>query len=133
MSFTLSREGLKPDHYIPVRLRFVDSFGIASGLPLFALVFLVWSHLVQQLKPMIPAAVLRNGAIAFFTVLAPLFFFCLFFIGRFWESLLRVFFKTIGFLNKEEAMYFPLAADKRRCDPWPESWQRKCEPEQNVD
>jgi len=133
MSFTLSREGLKPDHYIPVRLRFVDSFGIASGLPLFALVFYTWIQLAKLLKPLIPAAVLQNDAIAFFAFLLPLFFLCIFSIGRFWEFSLRALFTMIGLLSVEEAKHFPLAADKHRCDPWPANWQRQINPHQDVD
>ena len=133
MSFTLSREGLKPGQYIPLRLRFVDTFSIASGVPLLALVFYAWIQLAKLLKPLWPAVVLQNDAIAFFAILLPLFFLCIVSIGRFWEFSLRVLFTMIGLLSVEEAKHFPLAADKRRCDPWPESWQRQINPYQDVD
>jgi len=41
---------------------------------------------------------------------------------------LKLLFRIVGMMTKEEARSFPLRAVKRDVDPWPESWQQPCEP-----
>jgi hypothetical protein len=39
-------------------------------------------------------------------------------------AVLRCAFRVTGMLNRDEAQYYPLRADKKRVDPWPETWQK---------
>ena len=39
-------------------------------------------------------------------------------------SVLRLVFRLTGMMNRGEAQSFPLRADKKCVDPWPESWQK---------
>ena len=129
MSFTLSRGGLKPDHYIPVRLRFADTLSIASGIPLIILIMVCWFKVVPFLVSVVPVALAQNHFLCYLLVMVPSFLLCYLAIGRFWTWSLRFVFRIIGLLSTEEAVHVPLVTDKRRCDPWPAAWQRAVERE----
>ena len=118
-SFTLSRDGLKPGCYVPLRLRIVDTLSAASMIPIsvaimgIMMVSFRWADQVSQF-----------GFIAFIT-----YQFVVLIVGSllaFWagDHVLRIAFRFTGMMTKEEAHDFPLGAGHRRIDPWPNSWQR---------
>lgn len=124
MSFTLARTGLKEDHYIPFRLRLVDTFAIVSGVPLLALIFTAvfqsfrlaeFVGLGNQLQNPIAFCGYLVGAIWLWAVI----------LSHYWYAMMRGMFQLMGLLNRDEARSFPLRADKHCVDPWPDSWQRE--------
>lgn len=39
-------------------------------------------------------------------------------------AVLRCAFRVTGMMTRDEAKCYPLRADKRRVEPWPETWQK---------
>lgn len=126
MSFTLNRVGLKEAHYIPLRLRFVDSLSIVSGVPLLVLIFAA----VFQSFQLANLAGLGNqlqNVVAFFAYLIAAIWFWAWILSKAWIAALRLLLQLTGLLKSEEARSFPLRADKHCVDPWPDSWQKQIE------
>jgi hypothetical protein len=127
-SFTLSRSGLKPGYYVPVRLRVVDTLTIFSGVPMVITIIALVMISFRWADRLGLGVIWRNP-----------FAFCayaiavLFMAGRAvsWTAVgvLRITFCLTGMMPREESKSFPLRADKKRVDPWPESWQKPCNPQ----
>ena len=122
-SFSLSRSGLKPGYYVPVRLRIVDTLTVLSGIPTvvailtIAMVSLWWADRLGL-------GVIWRSPIAFCVYLGVVLF-----VGG-WSvwltaiAVLRFVFRITGMMTEAEARHYPLRADKHHVDPWPEAWQR---------
>ncbi|MFO0943250.1 MAG: hypothetical protein U0930_21150 [Pirellulales bacterium] len=123
MTFTMLRPGLKQDHYIPLRLRIVDSASIAIHLPVLILgigVPFLWVRLIppqlfgNNRLSQVVWFVLWAATLAVWTRALHVVF----------PKLAKYFFVLFGMLAKEEASSFPLRADQEHVDAWPESWQK---------
>jgi hypothetical protein len=122
-TFSLSRPGLKPGCYIPLRLRVVDTVTILSSIPMvimaigIAILSLAWA------EPLGLGVIWRNqwaflgyAALVLFLSSWTLYFWCV--------GMLRCLFRFLGMMTREEATCYPLEASKKRIDPWPECWQK---------
>lgn len=126
MSFTLSRPGLKPGHYVPLRLRMVDTLTILSGVP--AAVTIVVSALVAlRWADQIGFAVIWRNRLAFYAYSIVVAGIAGWTVSLGMLGVLKFAFCLAGMMTREEAKWFPLQAGKGRVDPWPESWQVPCE------
>ena len=122
-SFALSRPGLKPEHYIPLRLRVVDTVTVLSGIPMLiaaisiGILSLGWA---QQLG----LDIIWKNQWAFVGYLLFVLFVSAWFAYFCCVGLLRLFFRCLGMMTREESQYYPLEASKKRFAPWPECWQK---------
>jgi hypothetical protein len=124
-SFTLSRDGLKPEHYVPLRLRVVDTLYIASGVPMvIAIVGLVMVSF--RWADQLGLGMIWRNQTAFYAYVIGVFVIASWVVCWAAVGALRFVFLLTGMMTKEEARSFPLRAGKKCVDPWPESWQRPC-------
>ena len=122
-SFTLSRPGLKPGHYVPLRLRIVDTLTGLSGVPMVIVMFGV-VFLSLGLADKIGLGAIWRSLFAFYAYVIVVTFvvgWTLWFASTFW---LRVIFRSLGMLTRDEAVHYPLEVSKKDIAPWPESWQK---------
>jgi hypothetical protein len=122
-SFTLSRSGLKPGYYIPARLRIVDTLTLFSGVPMFIAVIAI-AMASMRWADQIGLDVIWRNSIAFYAYLGAVL------LGASWTvwltatAVLRFVFRITGMMTKAEAHCYPLRADKKCVEPWPEPWQK---------
>lgn len=131
-SFTLSRVGLKPGHYVPLRLRLVDTLYIASWVPMvIAIIGLAMGSFgwADQLG----LGIIWRNHFAFCAYMIAVLFIVSRVVSWTGVAVLRFAFRLAGMMTEEEARSFPLRADKRCVDPWPESWQKPCTSENEGD
>lgn len=127
LSFTLSRSGLKPGHYVPARLRIADTLTVFTAvLNLVVVITLavmslqwsvqlgmgfIWKNPVAFVVYSVTVTVLAGWAVEFASV-----------------RVLRRLFRIFRMITDEEARSYPLISGKHRFDPWPDSWQKRCSP-----
>lgn len=122
-SFTLSRSGLKADHYVPTRLRIVDTLTALSGVPMvIAVLTLAMASL--RLADRFGLGVIWRNQFAFYAYVIVVLFIAGWTVSLITIYLLRCVFRITGMMTEPEAQSYPLRADKKCIDPWPESWQR---------
>ena len=122
-SFMLSRPGVKPGHYVPFRLRIVDTVTFFSGIQALLMAIIVstfCTRLAQQ------AGLMNFGRnpwayIGCFILVLYIATWIFYLRGI---GILRVLFLCLGMMTREEAQYYPLEVSKKRFDPWPECWQK---------
>lgn len=122
-SFTLARSGLKPGYYVPVRLRIVDTVTILSGVPIFVAAIALAMASARWAGQIGLGVVWREPAV-FFVCLCVMLLAAIWILWLTAVAALRLVFRITGMMTKAEARYYPLRADKRCVDPWPEAWQK---------
>ena len=121
-SFTLARPGLKPEHYVPFRLRAVDTFSTIAPAPMLIISFASISYVrswifALQLDFMSVPTILRwAGGVLYVLIVSIL-------LWRLLMMLLRGVFRATDVLSDEESRFFPLAATWEPT-PWPDCWQK---------
>lgn len=131
-SFTLSRSGLKPGYYVPVRLRVVDTLTIFSGLPM-VITIVALAMVSFRWADQLGLGVIWRNAFAFYAYVIAVLLIVSWAVYWTAVGVLRFAFRLAGMMTREEAKSFPLRADKKRVDPWPESWQKPCNPKARTD
>lgn len=126
MSFTLARPELKAGFYVPVRLRVVDTLTIVSGVPAVVLMIAVCMVSLRWADRLGLGVIWRNE-FAFYAYVMVVVLVAGWTAGSAAVAVLRVLFRLAGMMTRDESRSFPLRADKKRVDPWPESWLRPCE------
>jgi hypothetical protein len=122
-SFTLSRSGLKPGCYVPARLRIVDTLTVLSGVPMvIAVIALAMTSL--RWADRIGLGVIWRNPIAFCAYFGAVLLATGWTVSLTAIATLRFVFRITGMMTKAEAQFYPLRADKKRVDPWPEAWQK---------
>ena len=122
-SFLLSRAGLKAGYYVPLRLRIVDTLTVLSGLPIYiaAIVFVMSSfRWIDQFG----LGVIWRNPLAFLAYIIVVMFIAAWTVYLTSIAILRFMFRMIGMMTATEAKYYPLRADKKCFDPWPDAWQK---------
>jgi hypothetical protein len=122
-SFTLSRPGLKPGYYVPVRLRVVDGVTLLSGIPMLIAIFAITFLSIDWVKALWPGIILGNPLV-FFGYLVFIFLLSSWIVYYYFIGFLRILFLCLGMMTRAESQYFPLEASKRKVDSWPECWQK---------
>ena len=127
-SFTLSRPGLKSGHYVPLRLRVVDTLAVFSGVPMVIAIVALGMISFRWVDRLGLGLIWQNefAFCAYWIVVLTLARFAVCYTGI---HMLKVSFRVSGMMTRLEAESFPLNAGKGGTDAWPETWQKPCRPE----
>ena len=123
--FTLSRPGLKAGYEVPVRLRFVDTATIFSGVPVVT-GSIAFSMISLSRANQLGLGVIWQNVFALYVYSAIVLLSVTWITWLLLIAILRFVFQITGMLTKEESHFYPLRTDKRSIDPWPDSWQYPC-------
>ena len=124
-SFALSRPGLKPGHYVPLRLRIVDTLTIVSWLPM---VISILAFAILALRVAGDFGVIVKNPIAVCICLLAALFVAGWAIPLNAMRTLRFLFRVLGMMTAEEEESFPLDTENGDLAPWPDSWQKPYDP-----
>jgi hypothetical protein len=122
-SFTLSRPGLRPGYYVPLRLRIVDTVTVLSGIPMLVAAIGISILSLALAEPLGLGIIWRNQW-AFRGYAACALLLSSWILYLWFTGLLRLFFRFLGMMTREESQDYPLKVSKNRFDPWPEYWQK---------
>ncbi len=121
--FTLSRPGLQPGFYVPLRLRVVDTVTVLSGIPMLIAAISIWMLSFAWAEPLGLGIIWRNQW-AFLGYAALVLFLSSWILYFWYTGMLRLLFRCLGMMTRGESQYYPLGGSKAELDPWPECWQK---------
>jgi hypothetical protein len=122
-SFTLSRSGLKTGYYVPARLRIVDTLTVLSGVPM-VIVIIAFAMASLRWADQIGLGVIWRNRVAFYVYLGAVLLATGWTVSLTGIAVLRFVFRITGMMTKAEAQCYPLRADTKCVDLWPEAWQK---------
>lgn len=122
-SFTLSRAGLKTGYFVPLRLRIVDTLTVVSGVPMVIAVVAIVMASFRWIDQ-IGLGVIWKNQFAFYAYVVVVMLITSWTVSLTSIGVLRFTFRIIGMMTKTEAKSYPLRADKKCFDPWPDAWQK---------